>query len=375
MTPPGWPSRRSTSTTRRPPTSASAVPSRVSTSGPTARWRCSTPTGHFLALYEQRGDDARAVAVFADPVGHGLRSPHEDPPHVTAPCRVDRRQGLARGGGGHHRRAHRHHEGAQAQPRPPRRRLPEDSCRPRSRSAGPRPSRPTPTGRTSTTTCWPPSRGRRNASCSRRSSSRATRSGSSSSERSSARPSAASRSASSTTGSRTSSSVPASCGSRHRCRCCGIPLFSGWMIFNPATLGAGPPQDPRRRRHGRVRRRVQHRHPSTPPTWRDTHLKIEGGSVWDLDNAFVDFWNLNARGLPMLKDRGSPSWDPYVRAHRNVPRQLMFPIRSDVPGGDRPRRRPHLPDGGLLHPRPRHPAGAAGSARLAVSTCGSSCPR
>jgi tRNA pseudouridine55 synthase len=26
------------------------------------------PTGHFLALYEQRGDDAHAVAVFADPV-------------------------------------------------------------------------------------------------------------------------------------------------------------------------------------------------------------------------------------------------------------------------------------------------------------------
>jgi tRNA pseudouridine55 synthase len=26
------------------------------------------PAGHFLALYEQRGDDARAVAVFADPV-------------------------------------------------------------------------------------------------------------------------------------------------------------------------------------------------------------------------------------------------------------------------------------------------------------------
>ena len=30
----------------------------------------------------------------------------------------------------------------------------------------------------------------------------------------------------------------------------------------------------------------------------------------------------------MLKDRGSPSWDPHVRAHRNVPRQLVFPIRN-----------------------------------------------
>ena len=26
------------------------------------------PAGHFLALYQQRGGDARAVAVFADPV-------------------------------------------------------------------------------------------------------------------------------------------------------------------------------------------------------------------------------------------------------------------------------------------------------------------
>ena len=63
--------------------------------------------------------------------------------------------------------------------------------------------------------------------------------------------------------------------------------------------------------------------------WRDTHVKIVGPSVWDLDNAFVDFWNLRddptARPLEQL---GEASWEPQVRAHRNVPRQLMFPIRG-----------------------------------------------
>ncbi len=105
------------------------------------------------------------------------------------------------------------------------------------------------------------------------------------------------------------------------------PLLSGWMPFNP-------------RRWGRDHRKIlvvddtaafvggYNIGSEYETTWRDTHLKVEGGSVWDLDNAFVDFWNLNARGLPMLKDRGSPSWDPYVRAHRNVPRQLVFPIRN-----------------------------------------------
>ncbi len=63
--------------------------------------------------------------------------------------------------------------------------------------------------------------------------------------------------------------------------------------------------------------------------WRDTHVKIVGPSVWDLDNAFVDFWNLRddptAKPLDQL---GEASWEPQVRAHRNVPRQLLFPIRG-----------------------------------------------
>ncbi|MDQ3155215.1 MAG: phospholipase D-like domain-containing protein [Actinomycetota bacterium] len=62
--------------------------------------------------------------------------------------------------------------------------------------------------------------------------------------------------------------------------------------------------------------------------WRDTHIKIQGASVWDLDNAFVDFWNLRHVDADKLTDHGKSSWDSHIRAHRNVPRQLIFPIRG-----------------------------------------------
>ena len=63
--------------------------------------------------------------------------------------------------------------------------------------------------------------------------------------------------------------------------------------------------------------------------WRDTHLRIEGPAVWDLDNAFIDFWNTHPRRRgPRLAQYGSADWKPQIRAHRNVPRQLMYPIRG-----------------------------------------------
>ena len=62
--------------------------------------------------------------------------------------------------------------------------------------------------------------------------------------------------------------------------------------------------------------------------WRDTHLRIEGPAVWDLDNAFVDFWNQQRTDQPALTQDHATSWEPQVRAHRNVPRQLMYPIRG-----------------------------------------------
>ena len=49
--------------------------------------------------------------------------------------------------------------------------------------------------------------------------------------------------------------------------------------------------------------------------------------MWDLANAFIDFWNLRRPDDP-LPSNGTPTWQPYVRAHRNVPRQLVFPIRG-----------------------------------------------
>jgi cardiolipin synthase len=63
--------------------------------------------------------------------------------------------------------------------------------------------------------------------------------------------------------------------------------------------------------------------------WRDTHLKVEGPAVWDLENAFVDFWNTHAgRRHDPIPQRPSSGWSPQIRAHRNVPRQLMYPIRG-----------------------------------------------
>lgn len=63
--------------------------------------------------------------------------------------------------------------------------------------------------------------------------------------------------------------------------------------------------------------------------WRDTHLRIDGPSAWDLKNAFVDFWNLNRRPhQPRLHDPGTTSWEPRIRVHRNAPRLWVFPIRG-----------------------------------------------
>jgi cardiolipin synthase A/B len=67
--------------------------------------------------------------------------------------------------------------------------------------------------------------------------------------------------------------------------------------------------------------------------WRDTHVRITGPGVWDLQRAFADFWNLNRRKRigrserPLLLETAS-QWEPRIRFHRNVPRLWMFPIRA-----------------------------------------------
>jgi cardiolipin synthase len=63
--------------------------------------------------------------------------------------------------------------------------------------------------------------------------------------------------------------------------------------------------------------------------WRDTHVRIEGPSVWELQNSFVDFWNRHRRASkPRLPDSGSARWDSAIRAARNEPSRLIYPVRA-----------------------------------------------
>ncbi len=63
--------------------------------------------------------------------------------------------------------------------------------------------------------------------------------------------------------------------------------------------------------------------------WRDTHLRLVGPAVWELENAFSDFWNANRRrDQPRLADVGADHWYSRIRAHRNVPEVLIYPIRA-----------------------------------------------
>ncbi|MCL3818880.1 phospholipase D-like domain-containing protein [Aeromicrobium wangtongii] len=106
------------------------------------------------------------------------------------------------------------------------------------------------------------------------------------------------------------------------------PIVSSWKLLSPRHIG----RDHRKILvvDDRVAYVGGYNIGSTYATeWRDTHLRIEGPAVWDLDNAFVDFWNTHPRrNTPMIEQNPSTGWRPHIRAHRNVPRQLMFPIRG-----------------------------------------------
>ncbi|MDO5671706.1 MAG: phospholipase D-like domain-containing protein [Actinomycetaceae bacterium] len=63
--------------------------------------------------------------------------------------------------------------------------------------------------------------------------------------------------------------------------------------------------------------------------WRDTHVRIEGPSAWELDNAFRDFWNEHKqRRQPRLFDRGALQWQPKIRSAINSPNKLLYPVRG-----------------------------------------------
>jgi cardiolipin synthase len=63
--------------------------------------------------------------------------------------------------------------------------------------------------------------------------------------------------------------------------------------------------------------------------WRDTSVRLTGAKVWDLENVFIDFWNMHVGpGRPQLVTSRTPQWTSEIRVQRNVPQMLMFPIRS-----------------------------------------------
>lgn len=62
--------------------------------------------------------------------------------------------------------------------------------------------------------------------------------------------------------------------------------------------------------------------------WRDTHVRVTGDAVADLENAFVDYWNQSRpRRLPRFPDPAERSWDSVVKVTRNVPSVGVYPIR------------------------------------------------
>lgn len=64
--------------------------------------------------------------------------------------------------------------------------------------------------------------------------------------------------------------------------------------------------------------------------WRDTHARIIGPSVAELDNAFIDFWNIfrRPRRHPMIARNLKRSWFGTIRVQRNVPSMWVYPIRN-----------------------------------------------
>ncbi|WP_420174634.1 phospholipase D-like domain-containing protein [Luteococcus sp. OSA5] len=70
--------------------------------------------------------------------------------------------------------------------------------------------------------------------------------------------------------------------------------------------------------------------------WRDTHARLVGPGVAEIENAFVDYWNLRHVGVlssrretgDELVNKGTRSWQTQVRVHRNTPKISVYPIRN-----------------------------------------------
>lgn len=63
--------------------------------------------------------------------------------------------------------------------------------------------------------------------------------------------------------------------------------------------------------------------------WRDTHMRIQGPFVWELENAFINFWNtFSSKKQKKINDVGAKKWDSNIRAAVNNPNRMLFPVRG-----------------------------------------------
>lgn len=63
--------------------------------------------------------------------------------------------------------------------------------------------------------------------------------------------------------------------------------------------------------------------------WRDTHVRVSGAAVWELENGFVDFWNhFKPKRAPRLPDQGARRWEAKTTASFNAPHRFLYPIRG-----------------------------------------------
>lgn len=105
-------------------------------------------------------------------------------------------------------------------------------------------------------------------------------------------------------------------------------LVGGWLFFLPRNFG---------RNHrkllvvdGRIAFLGGYNIGSLYATdWRDTHVALTGEAVPELENAFIDYWNLRpSKKRDLLPDATKRPWFTPVRVQRNVPRHSVFPIRG-----------------------------------------------
>lgn len=63
--------------------------------------------------------------------------------------------------------------------------------------------------------------------------------------------------------------------------------------------------------------------------WRDTHARIVGPGAAEIENAFIDFWNMHTRRRRRrISHNPRRPWQTHMWVHRNVPRLHVYPIRN-----------------------------------------------